>query len=440
MMKVLAGFMIFAAGFVAVAPIIAAAPQPELRAGAARIEITPSPEELVAPFSKIADPIYVRALVVESQGKRAVVVIADVPTIGADVAAELTERIASTIGTTPELVVLGTTHTHNAMRVAHNAQGIILPGSSQFVARVSAAALGAAEQAVARLQPARMGIGKGRVALTGNRNVWSPAHGRVIADVDRSGTEPVDHTLGVVRFEGADGRAIAFMLNHGFEPVVAMAFKDRISGDVPGMASRLIEERAGNGAVALFTIGAAGVPLYRAEEASDSERPARTQSLLQAMGTIFAEETLAVSAGLTMDDGPVTISGASKPLICPGKTTSPFNLPDRCAYTPGSGLPACTFVDRDTSPVKLELGVVRIGALALVKTDANVSPALGLKLQRRSPLANPWIVALTFGPMRFVVDDAAYAHNTYEATATTAKIGCAEDGYLANSLALLGGR
>jgi hypothetical protein len=47
------------------------------------------------------------------------------------------------------------------------------------------------------------------------------------------------------------------------------------------------------------------------------------------------------------------------------------------------------------------------------------------------------IVALTFGPMRFVVDDAAYAHNTYETTATTAKAGCAERGYIDGALELI---
>ena len=76
------------------------------------------------------------------------------------------------------------------------------------------------------------------------------------------------------------------------------------------------------------------------------------------------------------------------------------------------------------------MGVIRIGDLALVQTDANITPALGEKLHRRSPLTQTWIVALTFGPLRFVVDDAAYGYDSYEATATTAKKGCAEQGYL----------
>lgn len=72
-----------------------------------------------------------------------------------------------------------------------------------------------------------------------------------------------------------------------------------------------------------------------------------------------------------------------------------------------------------------------------MRIEANVTPALGAKLQRATPLAHTSIVARSFGPMRFVVDDAAYAHNTCEAMATTAKKGCAEGACLAGSLKLI---
>jgi len=414
-----------------------AQPASDLRVGAARIDITPPLAELPAPFKSVADSLYLRAVVIESAGKRAVIVIADVPTISAPVAADIVARIAKEAKLPREQIVLGTTHTHNAVRVAPNAVGIILPGSPKFVEQVTTAAVSAVRQAVAGLQPARAGTAKGSARLVGNRNIWSAAHGRYIADVDRSGAEPVDSTLGVVKFETLTGEPIAFLLNYAFEPVVAMAMKSEISGDVPGAAARMIEERSG-GAPALFTIGAAGVPLYRAEETPEPKRRGHALQLMQAYGTILAEEALAVAHDMRTSADAVTIGGASKPLICPGKATQPFNLPDRCAYSSGSNLPACDFKDRDTDPVKLEMGVVRIGDLSIVQTDANITPALGAKLQQMTPVANTWIVALTFGPVRFVVDDAAYAHNTYEATATTAKKGCAEVGYLNGSLEMIG--
>lgn len=428
-------------GALALTLTIAAAPPPSgpgLKVGAARVDITPAAEDLAAPFETIGDRVHLRAVVIESGGRRAVIVIADVPTISAPVAADIKMRISAAAKVPQTQIVLGTTHTHNVLRVAPETVGIILPGSARFVEQVTAAAVQAVRKAVDDLQPARAGTGKGKAYLVGNRNTWSAAHGRYISGVDRDGVEPIDHTLGVVKFERLDGKPIAYLLNYAIEPVIAMATKSEVSGDVPGATSRIIEERSG--AVALFTVGAAGVPLYRAEDTPAPQRRAHTTALMQAYGTVLAEEALAVAGDIATSAEGVRIGGAEEPLICPGKATSPFNLPDRCAYAPGSTLPACDFKDRDADPVTLNIGVVKIGDLAIVQTDANVAPAVGAKLHRMTPIANTWIVALTFGPMRFVVDDAAYAHATYEATATTARKGCAEAGYLKHATAMLSRR
>ncbi|NML08282.1 neutral/alkaline non-lysosomal ceramidase N-terminal domain-containing protein [Sphingomonas sp. G-3-2-10] len=401
----------------------------ELMAGAARVKITPSPAELVDPFKTIADDIHVRAVVIDSGGKRAVVIVADVPTISAKVSADIVGRISAQAHVPAANIVLGTSHTHNAMRVATE-PGILIPASPKFVERVTAATLEAVRQAEARLQPARAGVGRGKAYLIANRNQWSPAHGRYITGVDRTGNEPIDHSLGVMKFETLDGKPIAFLLNYAIEPVVAMAIPSEISGDVPGAVSRMIEDRAGGDAVALFTIGAAGAPLYESEHSPIERRRAHTLSLIDGYATILAEEGLAVARDLATSPDAVTIGGESRQLVCPGKITTPLNLPNRCAYTPGSKLPVCEFSDKDTDPVTLNHGVVRIGDVAIVQTDANVTPALGAKLQRATPIANTWIVALTYGPMKYVMDDAAYPLNTYEATASIARRGCAEKGYL----------
>jgi neutral ceramidase len=418
-------------------PLSTAAPTAAgLLAGAARVDITPTPDLMVAPFRTVHDPVYVRALAVESRGRRAIIVIVDAPTINAGVSAEIVGRIAAIAHVSRDQVVLGSTHTHNVIRVDRGAQGIILPGSAAYVRKVSDAAAEAVTRAVAAMQPARVGMGRGNVPLVANRNEWSPALNRYIGGVDRTGKEPIDTSLGVVKFEALDGKPIGFLLNHAFEPVITMPIPSEISGDVPGETSRLIEERSG-GAPALFTIGAAGVPLYRAEDTPAPQRRDHVLALLHMYGQALAEEALAVAGRMTTSGGPVPVAAASRPLVCPGKATTPFNLPDRCAYTAGSTLPACDFKTVPADPVTLGMGVLRIGDLAMVLTDANVTPALGAKLKAANPRAQTWIVALTFGPLRFVVDDAAFKQNTYEATATTARVGCAEQGYLSGAKSLI---
>jgi hypothetical protein len=409
---------------------------PVLEAGAARVDITPAVEEMPKPFDKINDHIYVRALVLDNGSQRAVLVIAEVPTIRAEIAADLTKRIAEAAHAPVENVLLGSTHTHNSIRLDSNGIGLLLPGSTQFSEHVVADSLKAVKEALANLQPARVGYSTGSAALIGNRNLWSNQQHRYLEGVDRTGTEPIDRRLGVLKVETLDGKPLAFLLNYGIEPVIAMALQNEISGDVPGAASRYIEDRYNGQTVALFIIGSAGTPLYRAQEGHPADGP-DPRVLMNAMGTILGEEAMATARDTRTSASNVRISGTQRTVQCPGKATTPFNLSNRCAYTADSKLPACIFKDEDAPPVTLTMGLIRIGDLALVDADANVVPALWRKLAAASPVADTAVVALTFGPLRFVVDDAAYPLNTYEATATTAKQGCAEQGLINGTLEML---
>ncbi len=418
-------------------PVFAA--ESNFKAGAARVDITPPIEELVAPFKTIHDRIYVRALLLDNGSTRAALVVADVPNIQAGILADLSQRISRQAGVPRENILLGTTHTHNIMRVDGDGQGLALPGSQKFADRVIAATLEAVKQATAGLKPARAGFATGRAHLIAGRNEWYTAQRRYIDGIDRTGTEPVDETLRVFKFETLSGEPIAFMLNYGIEPVVAMAAPTQVSGDVPGAAARYIEQHFGDQTVALFTIGPASTPIYRVwpDPKTGSTDVNRALKIMDAMGTILGEEALAVAQHINRLTSTVQIGGATRTLQCPGKTTTPFNLPNQCAHTPDSKLPACVFTDKDTDPVPLKMWLLKIGDVAIVQTDANVSVAVGEKLKHASPLANTMIAALTFGPMRFVVDDASYPLNTYEATATRARQGCAGPGLVDNALQML---
>lgn len=436
------GRLAFAA-FAGFALVSARAPslgaKPDLLAGAARVEITPAVDALSPPFTKVHDPVYVRALVVDGGGQRAVLVVADVPMIAAPIMRSLVDRIAQRAAVPASHVMLAATHTHGTWRVDTSTYGIFLPGSPRFVETVSTAALDAVDQALAARRPARMALGQGEADLVANRNQWSARLGRYIDGIDRTGDEPIDRTLRVASFIDAEGRPIAFLLNYAIEPIVAMAMKGAISGDVPGYTERYVEERAGQGTVALFTVSAAGSPRYRvADQGEDTSeyRPADPAALIAAMGTILGEEALATAQDARISDTSPAIGALARRLTCPGKRTSPLNLASQCAHSPDSTLPACTFTDSDAPPVDLAMGALRIGNLFLITADANVTPALGRKFARSMPVRDTWLVATSYGPVHYVVDDAAYPLNTYEATASTAKRGCAETGFLDGASAM----
>ncbi|WP_206243456.1 hypothetical protein [Novosphingobium terrae] len=421
-------------------PLAAQAATPALRVGAAKVNIVPARADRQAVFPKVADDLFLRAVLIDSDNTRGMIIVADVPMISPDASAEITAAAAKAAHLAPDHVLLASTHAHNSLRVDRKVGGILLPGSPAYVEHVKAAAVEAAAQAEGRLQPARMSVGKGKAWLVGGKNSWSPTLGRWIEQIDRSDEAKVSKALGVLSFETPAGKPIAIVMNYAINPVIAMALKGQISGDVPGAAERYVEQRGGDGMVALFTIGSAGNPLYRpGDQAGSSWQVANPRALIDAMGTVLGEEAIAVARTASQHSDHVPISTLLTDLDCPGKATSPLNLPERCSDTPGGSLPRCDFHDADAPPVTLRMGLMKLGPVALISSDSDISGQVGLRLQKASPLADTFIIATSYGPMHYVVDDSDYPLNTYEATATTAKRGCAATGYVDKALTMIGG-
>jgi neutral ceramidase len=406
-----------------------------LRAGAARVDITPPLADLPTWFTKINDRIYVRALVLDDGASRAVIVVADAPTIATAVSADLARGIAAQVKAPVENVLVAVTHTHNAVRLDNNPVGVYLPGSAKITAATVAAALDAVKQAAANLQPARAGYAEGTTPLIGRRTPAPEPQNSLTSSVHED--ESLERALGVFKVESLTGQPIAFLINSGLEPVIAQAVTEEISADVAGAAERYVEQRYGDKAVAMYTVGSIASSFYNARE-QGSTPVADPHAIMNAVGALLGEDVLAIAAPIR-PSADVKISGAQRVLQCPGKMTTPLNNARSCSDAPGSKLPACVFKDTDTGPVSLQMGLLKIGDLRIVQADADVTPPVWQKLKRASP-ANTMLVALAYGPMHYVMADAAYPSMSYQVTATTAKQGCAEQGFVDTAQSMIQSR
>lgn len=401
-----------------------------LSAGAARVDITPAVADLPAPLTSIHDPLYVRTLVVDSDGKRAVIAVVDTPAIEASIYYDLVDTISTEFNVPAGQILLGTTHTHNSLRVAPPGPSPI-PTSDKFTHAVIDGTLQSVREAIGAMKPAKAGYSAGESSLISGRNEWLPSQHRYIDGVDRTGVEAVDRTFGVYKFAALDGTPIAAILNYGVEPVIFEQAHDKVSGDVPGAVSAYVEDQVGGGMVALFTVGAPASLSYRVwPEDSDRRRFETSAKIMSAYGTILGEEALAQMARIEGSTAPLAISSATDSLTCPGKKTTPRNLRNMCAYTADSTLPPCKFTDAPFHDVKLTMTLLRLGEVYYLAADGNVVPALWNKIRREVPFTNFQFVGANFGPFRFVVDDRAYQLNTYPATDTRAQANCAEPGML----------
>jgi hypothetical protein len=418
----------------------------QLRAGAARIDITPEQTKLPRGYDGINDHIFVRAIVVDDGHTRAGLVTVDAGAVPTDVWSQVSEQAQAQLRIAPDHLLLTATHTHS-----------VPFGLSRELAP---SIIKAISDAADRLQPARMAYGTGASYINVNRNLIDPGTHRWWEGPNYEG--PSDKTVAVIRFETPDRKPIAVYYNYAVHGVLNGQL-DEISGDIPGAASRYIEDSLEDAAVAVWSTGAAGDqnPIYfqqtydlreirikeyaaRGIDISNAMPPGgqglnrkdprvaklmgQQRQMTLSMGQMLGEEVLHVMrAGLERPLESARIAGAQKVVTCPGRKRTDSG---RAGY-PG------TYVDAEPIPIRLSL--VQLGDIALAGVNAEVFTTIAQRLKRESPLKHTMMVTLTNGmaPSGYIPNDAAFGYHTFEVLSSNLKPGCAESAIVEGLLDLI---
>ena len=228
-------------------PRVAPGPPGRLRAGAAKVQITPKASDLAVATDSIRDPLFARAIVVDDGTTCVVVVGLDLGGAATAMVTDATTRAAAATGCPPANVLISATHTHSS-----NTQGL---GQGPPLARtVADAIVQAATTAKSKLAPARVGYGTTRVNLNVNRDLFNS---KLEWRQEPNPNGPSDKTLAVVEFLGVDNVPIAVYMNYAMHPI-NFYLSGVVSADFPGEASRYIEELFDDRTIALFAQGASG--------------------------------------------------------------------------------------------------------------------------------------------------------------------------------------
>jgi neutral ceramidase len=407
------------------------------RAGAAKVDITPSKKALPKGFEGVNDPIYARAAVLDDGTNRAALVTVDAGAIGNDTWVTVSAAAQKEFGIAPERLLITATHTH----------------SVPFRMDPSAKIIAALRQAAGAMQPARVAYGQGVSYINTNRNIIDPATHRWWEGPNYEG--PSDKTVGVVRIESTAGQPIAIYYNYAVHAVINGQL-DQVSGDIPGATSRYIENALDDKAVALWSEGAAGDqnPIFfnqtydlrairiadfakRGEDISNAMPPGgqglnkrdpqviklmtQQRQLANSMGQMLGEEVLRVNRD-TLDRPEVNprLFGATKTITCPGRTRTDQG---RAGY-PG------TYVDGEAIPIRLSL--LKIGDIEIGGVNAEVFNPIAQRFKARSGSSRTMMATLTNGmaPSGYIPNDEAFMQNTFEVVSSKLKQGCAEGGII----------
>lgn len=422
-----AGLWLFALAAAGLCGTGAFAAEP-LRAGAAKRRITPplwvpyltsSGNGTNAPFVAVHDDLFARAVVFDN-GTNAVAVLA-VDSIGYDnsilgagrnFTRELRERVVAKTGLKPEAIMLSASHTHSAPETIGLTPMRETPRVTAWLERHFDDLVQTVVDAWSNRQPVQLRCGKARVEQfaryrrivlkdgTLNRN------GPLPKEADVAVPWQVDEELTVVYAETDDGAPHAVLLNYTAHPVIAMLLPE-VSADYPGAATAAVE-RALDGAVCLFTQGAAGNV--------NSPQVSGTFDDVQAAGRQIADAALAEIEQLKamppltidmIDARSATCSLMARP--CPNLDEAVKRAQEQ--PTPQNRRIARLAAKLAADPLAAEVQSMRVGPVRWVSLPGEAFVETGLALKEAGAT---FVIGYANGYLGYLPIRRAYAEGGYE--------------------------
>jgi hypothetical protein len=389
----------------------------------------------------VHDDLHAKALVLETGGGKAAIVVCDLAVIRNDVVEAARRLIAVQTGISGERVMISATHTHTAFDVVMWLDDEPIPQAMQEYKKSLPAGIAAAVvQANESLGPARVWAGRGREeSLSFNRRFlmkdgsarMNP--GKMNPDIVRP-LGPVDPDVAVVYFDTPDGAPLATLVNFALH--LDTVGGKAVSADYPFTLAKILRDAKGPDMLTVFSIGTAG-NINHIDVGSRA--PQKGHGEAARIGGVLAAEVLRTYQRLQ----PLTATSLRAarevvrlplPRVQPGDVERARELRKRL-HTPD----APTFLEtmwmqrildaakRDGRPREIEVQVITLGDdLAWVGLPGEIFVELGLWIKQSSPFPHTIVHELSSEWIRYVPDRKGYAEGGYEAINTRGAPGSGE--------------
>ena len=241
-----------------------------LYAGAARVKLDPPAGLAMLGYGNrigrntgVHDDLAAQALVMSDGANKVAIAGVDLLALGARIADDIRERVATSTDIPADSILICATHTHSAPAFnifatpradAKPAEGRDLEWERALPAKISSAIVQASEN----LEPATLRAATAQSTLGINRRL-KRLHHQVQTAANRAG--PADAEVGTLAAYRANGTPIAFLMNYPCHGVVLCEDNMLYSRDWPGFAMDEIESAAAPGGqrpISIFIQGATG--------------------------------------------------------------------------------------------------------------------------------------------------------------------------------------
>jgi len=271
------------------------AQQVPLRAGVARVEITPSESmpmygyanRKCGPGTGAHDPLHAKVLVLATGDARIAIVTLD---LGSFVSERVQNVAAEKLGI--PVVLLASSHTHSAPQFPMGPEE-----PSPYREGVERKILEAIRQASEPMFAARLAVGRGSMRLGYNRLLLrDDGRARALFDnLERIPYGPVDPELMLLRVDDESGKPRALLVHYAAHAVVLGPTNCKYSADYPGVMQAKVEAEM-PGVQCMFVQGGAGDinPLFQGRTGRDGDDFETTRKL----GELLAAEVLRARKGI----------------------------------------------------------------------------------------------------------------------------------------------
>jgi len=401
----------------------------EFSAGFAEVDYTPAPglslagQHYIRIAERTRDPLMANAVAMRQGHETVVIVAIDLCLVEPSFVAGTQRAFEDRTGLPAERLLVHTTHSHVAPVAIPRFWGDPDPA---FMEVLKESVLGAAQSAIARLEPVKVFSGIGKLDhLNWNRRCkYDDGSSVMHGSADRAGflgtEEARDPNLGVIFFRNAEDKITGVIANFGTHPN-CVEHGLYYSADLPGEVRRLLESMLGGDTGVVYLTGAAGnvSPIIHA--------PGVTEQLW------MGEEGLARAGLLMAGEIAKVIAQAIEPIGSPDLAVRhtqvaipirPYPSPDERAYPNSWSGESQAFYRtceadwprkiREESPVEVRLNVIRVGDTMICANPAEIFSEFALAIREASPARVTLISQLTDGYVGYIPTPAAFDRGGYE--------------------------
>ena len=387
----------------AVSPLGAVASESALRAGTARIDITPEKPVKMAGYGArtalseaIHDPLSARVVVFENDGKRLVLVSSDLLGFYGGTAEHFRKVILSEFELKPGELFLSAIHTHDGPTLTMDEEKGHA-NNLEYTKSLEARLIEVIRKALKNTGPVHIGAGVGYSPVGMNRReLRFDSSGNSSIRLGRNPYGPTDKEVLVMKLAKPDGNAVASLFDYATHATCLGGQNLTISSDVLGLAEQFVEKILGKEVIAPAFAGASGNidPWFRVLPAFNTEPGWIPEPVL--LGTLLGEEVVHVYRDIENLSAGGDIGAAFVTLELPGKARGELEIKKDSPLTP------------------FNISVARVGDIAFVGLGGEVLTEIGISIKAGSPYKYTFVITHCNGAAGYLAPEHLYIEGGYE--------------------------